>query len=36
MVEKLGTLGIHIEWERVKEIAGDGSVGRPHIALAMV
>ena len=36
MVEKLGTLGIYIEWERVKEIAGDGSVGRPHIALAMV
>ena len=36
IVEKLGTLGIHIEWERVKEIAGDGSVGRPHIALAMV
>ena len=25
-----------IEWERVKELAGDGSVGRPHVALAMV
>lgn len=36
MVEKLATLGIHIEWERVQQIAGDGSVGRPHIALAMV
>ena len=36
MVEKLATLGIQIEWERVQEIAGDGSVGRPHIALAMV
>ena len=36
MVEKLATLGINIEWERVQEIAGDGSVGRPHIALAMV
>ena len=36
MVEKLATLGIHIEWERVREIAGEGSVGRPHIALAMV
>ena len=36
MVEKLATLGVHIEWERVQEIAGDGSVGRPHIALAMV
>ena len=36
IVEKLATLGIHVEWERVQEIAGDGSVGRPHIALAMV
>ncbi len=36
MVEKLAELGIHIDWERVQEIAGDGSVGRPHIALAMV
>lgn len=36
MVEKLAGLGIHLEWERVQQIAGDGSVGRPHIALAMV
>ncbi len=36
MVDKLATLGIHIDWKRVKEIAGDGAVGRPHIALAMV
>lgn len=36
MVEKLADLGVHIEWERVQEIAGEGSVGRPHIALAMV
>ena len=37
MVDKLATLGIHIDWERVKEIAGEGTaVGRPHIALAMV
>ena len=36
MIEKLDSLGIHLEWERVMEIAGDGSVGRPHIALAMV
>ena len=29
MVDKLATLGIHIDWERVKEIAGEGtSVGR--------
>jgi len=36
MVEKLATLGVQVEWERVQEIAGDGAVGRPHIALAMV
>lgn len=36
MVEKLGELGIHVEWERVQQIAGDGAVGRPHIALALV
>ncbi len=36
MVEKLGSLGIHIEWQRVREIAGSGAIGRPHIAQAMV
>ena len=36
MVEKLAALGIVLEWERVQEIAGEGSVGRPHIALAML
>ena len=36
MVEKLDTVGVHIEWERVQHFAGDGAVGRPHIALAMV
>ena len=36
MVEKLDTLGVHLEWERVQAMAGDGAVGRPHIALAMV
>ena len=36
MVEKLASLGIQVEWDRVREIAGDGAVGRPHIALAMV
>ena len=36
MVEKLAEHGLHVEWERVKEIAGEGSVGRPHIALALV
>lgn len=36
MVEKLAELGIHIEWQRVKEIAGAGAVGRPHLAQAML
>jgi len=36
MVTKLGKLGIHIEWPRVQEIAGSGSIGRPHIAQAML
>jgi len=36
MIAKLANLGIHIEWERVQEIAGDGSIGRPHIAQAIL
>ena len=36
MVEKLREMGFDIEWDRVKEIAGDGSIGRPHIALALL
>ncbi|MFJ6010516.1 PHP domain-containing protein [Streptomyces sp. NPDC092952] len=36
MVRKLQELGVPVTWERVAEIAGDGSVGRPHIATALV
>ncbi len=36
IVAKLGKLGIYIEWQRVQEIAGSGSIGRPHIAQAML
>ena len=36
MVDKLRELGVQLEWDRVQEIAGEGAVGRPHIALAMV
>lgn len=36
MIKKLAKLGIHIEWERVKELAEGGSIGRPHIAQAML
>jgi len=35
MVEKLAALGIAIDWARVQEIAGDGAIGRPHVAQAM-
>ncbi len=36
MISKLRNLGLPIEWERVKEIAGGGSIGRPHIAQALL
>jgi predicted metal-dependent phosphoesterase TrpH len=36
MVARLKNLGIHVEWERVQELAGSGAIGRPHIAQAML
>jgi 3',5'-nucleoside bisphosphate phosphatase len=36
MVEKLVALGKPITWERVQAFAGEGAVGRPHVALALV
>ena len=36
IVEKLRGLGLDISLERVQEIAGDGSIGRPHIAQALM
>ncbi|MEJ8650438.1 PHP domain-containing protein [Streptomyces sp. MS1.AVA.3] len=36
MVAKLRELGVPITWEQVARIAGDGAVGRPHIATALV
>ncbi|GAB3180447.1 PHP domain-containing protein [Streptomyces incanus] len=36
MVAKLNGLGVPVAWEQVARIAGDGSVGRPHIATALV
>jgi predicted metal-dependent phosphoesterase TrpH len=36
MVAKLENLGIHIDWQRVQEIAGSSAIGRPHIAQAML
>jgi predicted metal-dependent phosphoesterase TrpH len=35
MVAKLGALGTGVTWEQVAAIAGDGVVGRPHIARAL-
>lgn len=35
IVSNLAEMGIEISWERVMELAGGGSVGRPHIAQAM-
>jgi 3',5'-nucleoside bisphosphate phosphatase len=36
MIDKLWKLGVHLEYERVRQIAGDGSIGRPHVAQAML
>jgi hypothetical protein len=36
MVRKLADLGMPVEWERVVQIAGQGAIGRPHIAQALV
>ena len=36
MVEKLSAMGVHIEMQRVLQIAGGGSLGRPHVARALL
>jgi predicted metal-dependent phosphoesterase TrpH len=36
MVDKLAALGIDIDWARVQQLAGDASIGRPHVARAML
>ncbi|WP_328553598.1 PHP domain-containing protein [Streptomyces sp. NBC_00358] len=36
MIARLREIGVPISWEQVARIAGDGSVGRPHIASALV
>ncbi|HEU4399453.1 MAG TPA: PHP domain-containing protein [Actinomycetota bacterium] len=36
MVERLRALGADVDLDRVLELAGSGSVGRPHVAAAMV
>lgn len=36
MVDRLAALGMPLSWERVRELAVGDSVGRPHIARALV
>ncbi|HEY90985.1 MAG TPA: PHP domain-containing protein, partial [Dehalococcoidia bacterium] len=36
MVARLADIGCVIEWERVLEIAGSATVGRPHIAQVLI
>lgn len=36
IVEKLREMGMSVTWDQVKKIAGDASVGRPHVAQALV
>ncbi|MDX2824383.1 PHP domain-containing protein [Streptomyces ipomoeae] len=36
MIAKLNALDVPVTWEQVSRIAGDGSVGRPHVATALV
>lgn len=36
MVERLRALGLDVTWEQVQRFAGDGAVGRPHVAQALL
>ena len=36
MVARLHTLGLPLEWKRIQELAQGGSIGRPHIAQALL
>ncbi len=36
ILEKLQNLGLNITYDQVKKLAGDASIGRPHIARALV
>lgn len=36
IVEALTAMGAPVSWERVREIAGEASIGRPHIARALI
>ena len=36
MAERLTAMGAPVRFERILEIAGEGSVGRPHVAQALL
>lgn len=36
MIEKLGDMGMEVSWQHVQELAQGGTVGRPHVAQAML
>ncbi len=36
MVDRLRELGLDVTWEQVQRFAGDGAVGRPHVAQALL
>ncbi|MEE8204522.1 MAG: PHP domain-containing protein [Dehalococcoidales bacterium] len=36
MIDKLAGLGFPVDWQRVQDLAGDGTIGRPHIAQALL
>ncbi len=36
MVERLNEMGYALSWDRVREIAGDAAIGRPHVASGLV
>ncbi len=36
MTEKLSRMGMPVEWDRVQELASGASIGRPHVARAML
>ncbi len=36
IIDKLNALGVEITYDEVKALAGDGSVGRPHISQALL
>jgi predicted metal-dependent phosphoesterase TrpH len=35
MLEKLSGLGMPLEWQHIEKLAAGGTVGRPHVALAL-